>query len=104
MLFQWGVTVTDETIRQRCQTFGPDYTRTLCPECPNIRPRTITGRTKRSACALAFAPTSILGTFSGRRHLDNFRLKPGDRFHQVQLGGHDLVDILIDHGNLVEAG
>ncbi len=29
LLAQRGVTVTYETIRQWCQTFGPDYARTL---------------------------------------------------------------------------
>src|SRR6266702_6878170 len=47
---------------------------------------------------------SILRPLAARGHLHQFWIETTDRFHQVALRGHHLVNVLIDHRHLVDAG
>src|SRR5262245_2785398 len=47
---------------------------------------------------------SIFGSFASRRHLDNPGHEAGDRAHEVFLGCHDFVDILVDERYFVQTG
>lgn len=47
---------------------------------------------------------SIFGAFAVRGHFNQPGIELPDDFDEVLLGGHDGVDILVDHGDFVEAG
>jgi hypothetical protein len=45
----------------------------------------------------------ILGSFAMGRHLDQLRIELAQHGHEVLLGGHDFVDVLIDHWHFIES-
>ena len=48
--------------------------------------------------------TSVLRRFAAAGHLDQPWLEPCDGSDQILLGRHDLVDVLVGHGNFIETG
>ena len=47
---------------------------------------------------------SIFSPLTMRRHFDQLGIELAENSHQVVLGGHHLVDILIDHRHFVQPG
>ena len=47
---------------------------------------------------------SILRRFTARGHLDEARFEPRERLDEIALSRHHLVDVLVGHRHLVEAG
>src|SRR6266481_3652781 len=47
---------------------------------------------------------SVFGPFPMRGHLHQLRIKLTQYGHEVLLGGHHLVDVLVDHRHLIQTG
>jgi len=69
----------------------------------------ISGLTPRPApgrffCFQACSLGSILGMVAAGAHFYQFRIKVGEDFDEVGLGGHGSLDVLVEGGNFVPAG
>lgn len=57
-----------------------------------------------AAASRTAAGLSVLRGFASPRHLDDPRVEAGQCVHQAALGRHHIVDVLVGHRDLVEAG